>query len=104
MPPTRRPEMLAQELSRLRREQADVELVPLHKDALTDPAWWGAVVGRLDFDTAIKVDRAFAVPVIPKRFERQRPERRLLLGKHRRDLPFRGPVDARIRPMRFPAI
>jgi hypothetical protein len=40
----------------------------------------------------------------PKRFERERAERGLLLGKHRGDLALRGAVDARVRPVRLPAI
>ena len=72
MPAARRPQMLAQQLPGLRREQADVQIVPLHLDALADPAGRRAVVRRLDFDAAIEMDRALAVPVIAKRFERER--------------------------------
>src|SRR5205823_2554629 len=72
--------------------------------ALADPAGRRAVVRRLDFDTAIEMDRALAVPVIAKRFERERAERRLLLGKHDGDLPLRRAVDARVGPSRLPAI
>ena len=50
------------------------------------------------------MDRALAEAVIAKRFERERPERRLFLGKHRGDLALRRAVDARIGPARFPAI
>ena len=96
--------MLAQELSRLRGEQADVQIIPLHLDPLADPAGRRAVVRGFDFDAAIEVHRAFAVAVIPKRFERERTERGLLLGKHHGDLPLRRAVDARVRPARFPAI
>ena len=104
MPAARGAQMLAQELSGLRREQADVQIVPLHLDALADPAGRRAVVRGLDFDAAIEVHRPFAVPVIAKRFERQRPERGLLLGKHRGDLSLRRAVDARVGPARLPAI
>jgi len=104
MPAAGRAQMLAQELSRLGGEQADVLLVPLHLDPLADPAGRGAVVGGLDLDAAIEVHRAFAVPVIAKRFERERPERGLLLRKHHGDLPLRRPVDARVGPARLPAI
>ena len=96
--------MLAKELSCLRGEQADVQIIPLHLDPLADPARWRAVVRGVDFDAAIEVHRAFAVAVIPKRFERERTERRLLLGKHHGDLPLRRAVDACVRPARFPAI
>jgi hypothetical protein len=47
---------------------------------------------------------AIAVAVVVKRFERQRAERGLLLGKHHGHLPFGRAVDARIRPPRLPAI
>ena len=104
MPAAWGPQMLAQQLPGLRREQADVQIIPLHLDALADPAGRRAVVRGLDFDAAIEMDRPFAVPVIAKRFEREWPERRLLLGKHRRDLPLRRAVDARIGPARLPAI
>ena len=104
MPAAWRPQMLAQQLPGLRREQADVQIIPLHLDALADPAGWRAVVRGLDFDAAIEMDGALAVPVIAKRFERERPERGLFLGKHRGDLSFRRAVDARVGPARFPAI
>src|SRR5829696_6341456 len=104
MPPTRGAEMLAQQLAGLRREQAHVQLVPLHLDALTDPAGRRAVVRGLDFDAAIEVHRSIAVPVIAKRFNWERPEGRLLLGKHDRDLPLRRAVDTRVGPARLPAV
>ena len=62
--------MLAQELPSRGREQADVQIIPLHLDALTDPPRGRTVVRRLDFDAAIEVHRPFAVAVIAKRFER----------------------------------
>ena len=96
--------MLAEQLPGLRRQQADVQIIPLHLDALTDPAGGCAVVRGLDFDAAIEVHRAFAVAVIPKWFQWERPERGLLFGKHRGDLSLRRAVDARIRPVRFPTI
>ena len=45
-----------------------------------------------------------AEAVIAKRFERQRAERRPFLGKHRGDLALGGAVDARVGPVRLPAI
>src|SRR6188472_3550740 len=100
MPATRRPQVLAQQLPGLRCEQTDVQIVPLHLDALTDPAGRRAIVRGLDLDTAIEVHRAVPVSVIAKWFDRERPERELLLGKHRRDLPFRRAVDTRVGPSR----
>ena len=49
-------------------------------------------------------DARFAVLVVAKRFEGQRAERGLLVGKHRRHLLLRRAVDARVRPARLPAI
>jgi hypothetical protein len=104
MPAARRPQVLAQQLTRLGCQQADVEIIPLHLDPLSDPTRWGTVVRGLDFDAAIQMDRALAVPVVAKRLERERSERGSFLGKHRGDLSFRGAVDARVGPARFPAI
>ena len=96
--------MLAQQQPGLGCEQADVEIVPLHVDALADPARRRAVVRGLDFDAAIEMDRPLSVAVIAKRLERQWAERWPLLGKHRRDLAFRRAVDPRIGPAGLPAI
>ncbi len=73
-------------------------------DALADPAGRRPVVGGLDFDAAIEMHGAHAEAVIAKRLDRQRLQRGLLLGKHRGDLAFGRAVDARVRPVRFPAI
>ena len=96
--------MLAQQLAGLRIEQADEEVVPLHVDAPADPAGRRAVVRGLDFDAAIEMHGPHAEAVIAKRLERERAERGLLLGKHRGDLALRRAVDARVGPVRFPAI
>ena len=104
MPAARRAQMLAQELAGLRREQPHVQVVPLHLHALPDPAGRRAVVRGLDFDAAIEMHRALAEAVVPKRFERQRPERRAFLGKHLGDLAFGRAVDPRVGPVRLPAI
>src|SRR5262249_31301766 len=104
MPAARRAYMLTQELSGVRIEQPDVEIIPLHVDATADPAWWRAVVRRVDFDAAIEVHGADTEAVIPKRFERQRSERRSFLGKHRGNLALGGAVNPRIGPVRLPAI
>src|SRR5882672_3540072 len=104
MPAAWGPQMLAQQLPGLRRQQTDVQIVPLHLDALADPAGRCAVVRRLDFDAAVEMDRTLTVTVIAKWFERKRAERGPLLGKHQGDLPFRGAVDARVGPARLPAI
>ena len=56
--PRGRTQMLAQQLPGLRIEQADVQVVPLHLDALPDPAGRRAVVRGLDFDAAIEMHGA----------------------------------------------
>ena len=50
------------------------------------------------------MDRAIAKLVIAKRLEGQRPERGPFLGKHHGDLALRGAMDARVGPVRVPAI
>ena len=81
-----------------------MQIIPLDLDALAEPAGRRAVVRGLDFDAAIEMDRARAEAVIAKRLERQRPERRPLLGKHRGDLALGRAVDARVGPAILPAI
>lgn len=104
MPAARRPQMLAQQLPRLRMDQPHVQVIPLHMDALANPAWGRAVERGLDFDATVQMHRAVAKPVIAKRLERQRPERRPFLGKHHGDLAFGRAVNARVGPVRVPAI
>ena len=98
-------QVFAQELVGLSRVQhAHVQFVPLDMHLLADPAGWCAVVGAVDLDAAVQVHRALAVAVVAKRFERQRAQLGLLLGKHERHLTLGGAVDARVRPAFFPAI
>ena len=49
------------DLTGLRVDQPHVPIVPLHLDALADPAGRRAVVRRLDLDAAVEVDGTFAV-------------------------------------------
>ena len=102
--PARRADMLAQQLAGLRIEQADVEVGPLHVDALADPAGRRRVVRGLDFDAAIEMHGAHAEAVVAKRLDGQRLQRGPLLGKHRGDLALGRAVDARVGPVRLPAI
>src|SRR5262245_17143528 len=81
-----------------------MEIVPLHIDASTNPAGWGAVERGVDFDAAIEMNRPHAQAVIAEWLEAQGPERRLFLSKHRGDLSLRGAMNARVRPVRVPAI
>jgi len=104
MPPAGGAQVLSQQLAGLRPDQSHVQVVPLHLDALADPAGRRAVVRRLDFNAAVEVDGPLSVAVVPKRFEGQRAQRGLLFGKHDRDLPLRGAVDARVGPARLPAV
>jgi hypothetical protein len=50
------------------------------------------------------MDGAFAKAVVAKGLERQRAEGRALFRKHHGHLTLRGAVDARVRPVRLPAI
>ena len=70
----------------------------------TDPARRCAVVGCLDFHTAIQMYRALAMLVIAKRFDRERKKCRTFFGKHRRHLPLSGAVNACVGPPLFPTI
>src|SRR3970040_841943 len=76
MPAPRGPEMLAQQPPGLRVHEPDVEVIPLDRNPTADPARRRAVVGGLDLDTAIEVDRALAVAIVPKGFEWERAQGR----------------------------
>ena len=66
------PQMLAQQLSGPRIEQAHEQPVPLHLNLAPDPSRRRSVVSRLDLDTAVQVNRTRAVLVVAERFQRQR--------------------------------
>ena len=104
MMPTRRADVLAQQLAGLGMEQTHVEIGPLHVDALADPAGRRRVVRGLDFDAAIEMHGAHAEAVVAKRLDGQRLQRGLLLGKHGGDLTLGRAVDPRVGPVRLPAI
>src|SRR5579883_2550271 len=97
-------EVLTQELSRLGVQQANVDLVPLHFHLASDPARWCAVVGGLDLDTAVQLHGALAELVLAERFQRQRQQRRTLLGKHGGHLSFGGAVNAGVGPVLLPVV
>ena len=97
-------QMFTEELPALRIDDTHVQVVPLHRDALTDPARRHAVVRGLDFDAAIEVHAARAVAIVAKGLERERLQMRALLRKHRAHLTLGGAVDARVGPARLPLI
>ena len=74
MPPALGADMFAQELTGGRCEEPDVELGPLHLHALANPAGRGRVVRGVDLDAAVEMHGPYAVAVIPKRLDRQRPQ------------------------------
>ena len=65
----------------MRIEQTHEEVVPLHVDATTDPAWRSAVVCGFDLDAPIQVHHPDAKAVMAKRLDRERSECGLFLGK-----------------------
>ena len=85
-------------------KQTDMRGIPLDLNMAADPARRRAVVGGLDFDAAIQVHGALAVLVIAERFDRQRKQRWTLFSEHRCDLPLGSSMNARVGPVRFPAI
>ncbi len=104
VPPARRTPVFAEELARRRLEQPHLEVVPLHREPLPDPARRRPVIGGVDLDTPVEMDRAQPEAVVAKRLQGQRAERRLLFSKHHGHLPLRRAVDARVGPACFPAV
>jgi hypothetical protein len=96
--------VLAEELPRRRVEESDMDVVPLHVDPPPDPAGRRAIEGGVHFDTAIEVHGAIAEAVVPKRLEGKRLQPRPFVGKHGGDLALGRAVNARIGPVRIPAI
>src|SRR5204862_185925 len=82
----------------LRVEDADPTLVPLDADVVADAAGRDAVVRLGDFDATVRMHGTRAEGVVAKRRGRERVQVGSLLGKHRRDLPLGGPMDARVGP------
>ena len=96
--------VLAQQLARLRVEDADVKPVPLDREPPSDVARRQVVVGPGDLDAAIEMHGAVAELVVAEGFDRKRQQVRLLLGEHGRHLTLRRAVDPRVGPVRLPAI
>jgi hypothetical protein len=91
--PTRLSPVLAQERASHRVAQPHVMLVPLGGWTallVPEPARGRRIIGAGDLDAAVEMHGAGAVLVVAKRFERQRPETRLLLGEHGGDLALGG--------------
>ena len=97
-------QMLAQQLARARIKQTYVHRVPLHMNLAPDPTRRRAVVSRFNLDAAIQMNSALAILVVAKRLQRQRLQKWLLLGEHRRHLPLGSTVDALVSPAFFPVI
>src|ERR1039458_70725 len=70
----------------------------------TDPAWRRSVVSRFNLDATIKMHRALAILVVAERLQRQRLQKGLLFGEHRRHLPLGAAVDALVGPVLLPVI
>src|ERR1044071_1427542 len=83
-----------------------IEMIQLSADAvvLTNPSGRRVVVGAVDFNAAVEMHDALAVRVEAKRLDGQRQQVRLLLGKHRCDLPLRRAMDPRVGPSRIPFV
>ena len=86
------------------KEQPDVVLVPLDSDLAPEPARRRRVVGTSDFDAAIEMHGAPPMLVVAKGLQRQGQQRWSFFGKHGRDLPFGGAVNAGISPALLPLI
>jgi hypothetical protein len=96
--------VLSKQRARSGMEQADVHAVPLDRDLAAEPARRRGVVGILDLDAAVEMDRAPAELVVAKRLDRQRAERRPLLGEHGGHLALGGAMNAGVRPTGIPAV
>ena len=82
-----------------RLEQADVDLVPLHVDAASDPPGRRRVVGRGDLNATVQMHTAAVVLVVAEGLERQRAERGAFFGEYGGDLPLARSVDAGVGPV-----
>src|SRR5688500_16580754 len=78
--------------------------VPLRLHIASDPPRRRAVVASFYFDTSVRMHCAFAISILPERFQRQLEQYGLLFGKHRGNLSFGGAVDACVGPALFPVI
>ena len=97
-------QVLAEQLPGEWIDQTDMGSIPLHPNTPADPARWCAVIGSLDLYAPIQMHRTFTALVIAEWFYGQFKQRRAFLGKHRRDLPFRRAMNARIGPAFFPSV
>ena len=87
------------------RDQADARTSrPTARHLPPDPARRRSVVSRFNFDAAIQMHRALAILVVAERLQRQRLQKGLLFGEHRRHLPLGAAVDALVGPALFPVV
>src|ERR1039458_8774761 len=70
----------------------------------TDPAWRRSVVSRFNLDATIQMHRALSILVVAERLQRQRLQKGLLFGEHRRHLTLGAAVDALVSPVLFPVV
>src|SRR5215472_203816 len=97
-------QMLAQQLARMRMEQAYVQSIPLHLHLPSDPTRRRAVVGGFHFHATIQMNHALTVLIKAKGFQWQWQQVRSLFRKHGRYLTFGSAVNAGVSPVCFPAI
>ena len=97
-------QVFPQQFAGLRVKQADIAVIPLHRNLLADPPWRRAVVGRIHFHAAIQIDLALAILVVAERFDRQREQGGFFFGEHGRHLPFGSAVNAGVGPAFLPVI
>lgn len=99
-----RAQMLAQQHAGLRVDDAHAARIPPDVHVAVNPAGRRCVVGLRHLDAAIEVHGAHAVLVVAKRLDGERQQRRLLLGKHQRNLALHRAVDARVGPTGSPVV
>src|SRR5437868_8668184 len=97
-------QVLAQKLTGLGIDEANLQSIPLNVNTAADPPGRSAVVSGFDFNAAIQMNRALAVLVAAERLKRKRNQRRFLFGEHHCYLPLGRAVNTRVRPVGLPPI
>src|SRR5437868_5695701 len=75
MKPTLLAQVLAQKLTGLWIDEANLQSIPLNVNTAADPPGRSAVVSGFDFNAAIQMNRALAVLVAAERLKRKRNQR-----------------------------